>query len=295
MKWSNEQLVLAIQLYMKSPLELLKTKLELKRYSPNTIETYVSMFKGFVLYFKDNKEDNWDEKDAQEYLEYLVRTRKISRSYQNQCINAIKFYLEHVCGRPRNTYYFDRPQKQNRMPKTMHPDEIKRLFAQVHNLKHKTMLFIIYAGGLRISEACKLRVRDIDSKNMFIRVRAAKGQKDRSTLLSKTCLEHLREYWKEYKPKNFLFEGQYGGAYSPSSLRQVFNRAKYKARLDQDYTVHTLRHSFATQLVEQHVNLRYIQTLLGHNSSRTTEIYTHIAQMDLRKIESPLDKLNLKP
>ncbi len=110
---SNDQLVLNLNSCMKSPIELLETKLELKRYSPNTIETYVSMFKAFVHYFRDKKQDNWDEDDAREYLEYLVKTRKISRSYQNQCINAIKFYLEHVCGRPRNTYYFDRPQKKN--------------------------------------------------------------------------------------------------------------------------------------------------------------------------------------
>lgn len=184
-------------------------------------------------------------------------------------------------------------KKKIRLPKTMRPDEIKRLFAEVRNLKHKTMLFTVYSGGLRISEVCKLRITDIDSNNMFIRVRAAKGQKDRTTLLSKTCLEQLREYWRVYKPVDYLFPGQSGAAYTPGSLRQVFNRAKMEARLDKDYTVHTLRHSFATQLVEEHVNLRFIQTLLGHNSSKTTEIYTHIAQMDLRKIESPLDRLDL--
>ncbi|MEQ8360035.1 MAG: tyrosine-type recombinase/integrase [Cytophagales bacterium] len=289
---ADKELVLAIKMRMKSPLELLKSKLELKRYSPNTIDTYVSMFKSFILHFKDIKTDDWDENDAQEYLEYLVRTRKISRSYQNQCINAIKFYLEQVCGRPRNTYYFERPQKEQRLPKTMRPQEIKSLFAQVNNLKHRTMLYTIYSGGLRISEVCNLKINDIDSEKLFILVRAGKGQKDRTTLLSKNCLNLMRKYWKVYKPEHFLFPGQEGGAYSTSSLRQVFNRAKLKARLDNDYTVHTLRHSFATHLVEQHVNLRYIQTLLGHKSSKTTEIYTHVAQMDLRKLESPLDRID---
>ncbi|QNL22258.1 tyrosine-type recombinase/integrase [Hyphobacterium sp. CCMP332] len=264
----------------------------MKRYSSSTIETYTSMFKGFLKYFVKRKSTDWNEKDAQEYLEYLVRTRKISRSYQNQCINAIKFYLEQVCGKPRTTYYFERPQKQQRIPKVMNADEIRRLLSQVRNLKHRTMLFVVYSGGLRISEVCKLKINDIDSENMFIKIRAAKGQKDRTTLLSQKCLEQLRKYFKVYQPENYLFPGQYGGPYSPASLRQVFNRAKNQARLDNDYTVHTLRHSFATHLVEQHVNLRYIQTLLGHSSSRTTEIYTHIAQMDLRKIESPLDRID---
>ena len=228
------------------------------------------------------------------FLRYLVDERQISTSYQNQSINAIKFYYEQVLGGKRKFYFLDRPRKEKRLPVVLSEPEVVRIFAQVDNLKHKCLLMLIYSAGLRIGEALHLKVADIDSARGQVNIRGAKGNKDRVSLLSASLLPLLREYYQQYRPKKYLFEGMSGGKIlGPQCAGGAQAGGVQQAKIQKKVTLHTLRHSFATHLLENGTDLRYIQTLLGHNSSRTTEIYTHVSTKALRDIRSPLDKLNL--
>ncbi|MCY7352215.1 MAG: tyrosine-type recombinase/integrase [Cytophagaceae bacterium] len=185
------------------------------------------------------------------------------------------------------------PAKERQLPVVLNSDEITRIFAQLKNLKHRTVLMLIYSAGLRISEAINLKIKDIDSKRMQIRIEQSKGKKDRYTLLSQKALLLLREYYQEYKPVNYLFEGQDSPTYSAKSIQLILKRACEQAGIKKHVTVHTLRHSFATHLLENGTDLRYIQLLLGHESSKTTEIYTHLTTKGFDQIKSPLDSLDI--
>ncbi len=219
----------------------------------------------------------------------MIDKNDIGTSYQNQLINAIKFYYEHVLKRPRQVYYLERPKKEKRLPGVLSLNEVQCLLGKIRNTKHFAIISLIYSSGLRISELINLKISDIDSNRMHVRVVQSKGKKDRMTLLSEKMLNLLREYFKEYKPKYWLFEGQTGGKYSKSSIQKIFQRAKAKAGIRKYATIHTLRHSFATHLLEAGTDLRYIQELLGHGSSKTTEIYTHVSTRKLSGIRSPFD------
>ncbi len=226
-------------------------------------------------------------------MRYLVTERKVSTCYQNQSINAIKFYYERILGGQRKAYYIDRPRREKTLPTVLSEEEIIQILLSVENIKHKAILMTIYSAGLRISEAIHLKIKDIDSKRMQIRVEQGKGKKDRYTLLSVKTLKILRKYFSEYKPKIWLFEGQGGKQYATRSIQNILKMATARTDIKKHVTVHTLRHSFATHLLENGTDLRYIQNLLGHESSRTTEIYTHITTKGFDQIKSPLDKLNI--
>ena len=170
-------------------------------------------------------------------------------------------------------------------------DEVKAIMDATHNLKHKCLLGLIYSGGLRVGEAIKLKINDIDSKRMLIHIKGAKGKKDRYTLLSKGFLSLLRTYYKEFKPKVYLFEGQGNDQYSSSSAQSVLRRSVQVSGIKKKVTLHTLRHSFATHLLENGTDIRYIQELLGHNSPKTTMIYTHVTENSLKNINNPFDDL----
>jgi integrase/recombinase XerD len=277
---------------LKVPEEFIKT-LKLRQYSDKTIKTYVTMLRLYMGHYHERLLDDLQDEDIREYLLYIVDVRKVSQSYQNQAINAIKFYYEKVLLRPMNTYYLQRPRKASMLPSVLSEEEVVRLLRQVENLKHKTALSLIYSAGLRIGELINLKISDIDAGRSQIRIRQGKGKKDRVTILSVNILALLREYYREYRPKDWLFEGQYGGQYSAGSIQTVFRTAKETAGINKKATVHTLRHSFATHLLERGTDLRYIQELLGHQSSRTTEIYTHITQKGFRKIVSPFDNIDI--
>lgn len=183
-----------------------------------------------------------------------------------------------------------RPQKESKLPVVLSQDEVLRIFEAVDNLKHKTILMLIYSAGLRVGESVRLKIEDIDGDRKLIHLRGAKGKKDRYTLLSDVVLQLLREYFKEYKPKEFLFEGGGGRRYlSERSVQHVFERAVAATEIRKQVSVHSLRHSFATHLLEGGTDLRFIQEILGHNSSKTTEIYTHVSNKSLGAIVSPLD------
>ena len=268
-------------------------KLKIMRYSQSTIKSYSSNFEEFINYFhyKDIKEIT--EPEILEFLRYLVTERHVSSSYQNVSINAIKFYYEKVLGEGRKFYFVERPRKEKTLPVVLNKDEIGRMIKLTDNLKHKAILMLIYSAGLRVSEAINMRIEDVDSKRMLIHIKGAKGKKDRTSLLSEKTLVILREYYKLYRPQEYLFTGKYGGKYSAGSIQKIVKVAAEKAGIKKNVSTHTLRHSFATHLLEKGVNLRYIQSLLGHESSSTTEIYTHINSRSFDGIVSPLDDLEI--
>ena len=267
-------------------------KLLRKRYSPNTIKTYMSYMGAFAEDFRDRDLDSIRTEEINSYILDLIRTKNISPSQQSQRISAIKFYYEQVLGRKKQYYQLNRPKKERKLPLVLTEEEAERIFNHCNNLKHKCILMTLYSGGLRRSELINLEITDIDSKQMLIRITNSKGNKDRFTLLSETLLRHLREYIRYYRPNYWLFEGQGGGQYSATSIENIFRKALRKAKITKHATPHTLRHSFATHLLEQGVSIRYIQELMGHSSINTTEIYTHVSSRQLSKIKNPLDNLN---
>jgi integrase/recombinase XerD len=276
-----------------SEITKLEEILTLRRYSLNTIKTYKYCFRDFIHYYNRLSPDTISTAQIKAFMLYLVNVKGIASSTQNQYINAIKFYYEQVLQREAQNYYWERPKLRKKLPHVFTEEEIKLLLLSIENIKHRCILLTIYSAGLRISELVNLKISDIMTSQACIHIKDAKGKKDRYTLLSNQLLLLLRNYYKEYQPDYWLFEGPTGGRYSKSSIQKIFKRALKKSGILKPATVHTLRHSFATHLLERGVNLRYIQTLLGHSSSKTTEIYTHISNKDLSKISSPLDFLIL--
>jgi site-specific recombinase XerD len=281
-----------IKNYRNCPKNYIEKLVEL-RYSKNTIEVYTDMFEEFINYFEEHAIDDITAEMISGFMYYLANTRHVSTAYQNQSINAIKFYYEKVKHGERKTYYIDRPREEKFLPIVLSSEEMEKILNATHNLKHKAILMTIYSGGLRISEVVNLKIKDIDSKRMQIRVEQAKGKKDRYTILGKKTLEVLRKYIVEFKPDVWLFEGAKGEQYSPKSIQMILKNAVEKAGIKKRVTVHTLRHSFATHLLEAGTDLRYIQELLGHSSSKTTEIYTHMTTKGFNQIKNPLDDLNI--
>ena len=263
-------------------------KLIIKRYSKNTIKSYISAFETFMDHFAGIEIDSLSENDIRSYIRYLHREKK-SNSYINLAINCIKFYYEIVLGMPNRFYAVERPRKQRKLPKVISKAAVLAMIDQTNNHKHRCILSLLYSAGLRRSELLNLKLTDIDSQRMLIHVVQAKGNKDRYTLLSATVLRELRSYYKAWKPQTYVFEGAPGQPYSNASVAKIVNSASQKAGITQRVTPHTLRHSFATHLLENGTDLRYIQALLGHSSSKTTEIYTHVATNSFRMIKNPLD------
>lgn len=280
------------QSYFYCPESYLQ-KLELRRYSMNTVRTYISCFEKFMNDHKEYKLLEINEEMIKNYLSALIQKGK-SDSFINQMINSIKFYYEIVEGMPNRFYSVERPIKKQTLPKVLSKKEIKLIIANTNNIKHKCIVSLLYSSGLRRAELLNLKIEDIDSNRMVINVRGGKGKKDRITLLSQSVLNDLRIYFKEWKPKVYLFEGpKKRNPYAGSSVKRIIDNAAAKARIHKKVTPHMLRHSFATHLLEDGTDLRYIQTLLGHNSSKTTEIYTQVAINNIKAIKSPFDSLDL--
>ncbi|NQZ77525.1 MAG: tyrosine-type recombinase/integrase [Ekhidna sp.] len=263
-------------------------KLEIKKYSMNTARIYIQHFEKFLNHYKNEAPTMLDEGDIMRYLQVLVQEKR-SDSYINQSINAIKFYYEVVLEMPNRFYEVERPQKKEKLPEVLSKEQVQRMLEITQNIKHRCILSLLYSAGLRRAELLNLELKDIDSERMVIKINEGKGLKDRYTILGIKMLEELRTYYKAYKPKKYLFENGEGCQYSASSVGRVVKKAADKARIKKSVTPHTLRHSFATHLLENGTDLRYIQTILGHNSSKTTEIYTHVAVNSFRNIQNPLD------
>lgn len=274
-------------------LDKIASKLKLKGYSYSTQSTYLSQFKLFMDHYTGIDPATLTYDDIIKYLLYLIEKRGLGRSTQNQAINAIKFYYEVVLGDVRRTYYIDRPKKERRLPEILSQEEVVCLFDHAGNLKHRLMLMIIYCGGLRRSELLNLHISDIDVERKVMFIRGGKGHKDRQTILAERLIGDLERYINEYKPQYWLFEGISRGKYSATSLHKVFVRAQMAAGIRKEVSLHTLRHSFATHLLEAGTSTRYIQALLGHESPKTTEIYTHVTRFGMDKLRSPFDQLPL--
>ena len=267
-------------------------KLELKRYSKNTARAYISAFERFINHYATIKVDHLNEVDIRAYLKTLIG-EGLSNATLNLHINAIKFYYEIVRGMPHRFYEIERPRKVQKLPEVLSRMEVLSMLRNTQNIKHRCVLELLYSAGLRRGELIKLNIKDIDSKRMVITIRDAKGGKDRQTLLSSRLLIDLRIYYKEHRPTLRLFEGRGGGGYSGTSILEIVKQAAQRAGIAYKVTPHMLRHSFATHLLEDGVDLRYIQSLLGHKSTKTTEIYTHVATHNLCAIKNPLDSLYL--
>lgn len=269
----------------------LEKALVLKQYSASSIRTYKNMFTVFLSKFMERDLKEISKEEIEGFLYQLIKKNKISESYQNQIINAIKAFYEHVLKMPREYYTIQRPKKALSIPNVLSSSEVLKIIQAPKNLKHKAILTTIYSAGLRISEAINLRIRDIHSEEGYLYIKDSKGKKDRKTILSQQLLVLLRAYYKEYKPSYWLFEGQTGGQYTASSIRAVFRKAVKDTDSNPWATVHTLRHSFATHCIENNINMRHLQNMLGHSSPKTTEVYTKTIEINNKTIISPLDTL----
>ncbi len=287
----NYKLVLP-ELSKELNTELIKFRkwLQQKRLSDNTVNSYTEVTTFFLRYKTLKKVEHYSVKLIEQFNYDFIYKANRSVSYQNQCINGIKKFLLFK-NLEINPLDIERPKKVKQLPAVLSFEEIKAIFNNLTNLKHKTLLSLLYSGGLRIGEALNLKIEDIDSNRMLIHIKQAKGKKDRYTLLSSTFLKLLREYYLAYKPKIFLFEGQNGNKYSNASAQAVLKKALRKTKINKRVTLHTLRHSFATHLLENGTDIRYIQELLGHNSPKTTMIYTHVTNTSLNNIKNPFDEL----
>ncbi|MTB50750.1 tyrosine-type recombinase/integrase [Lewinella sp. W8] len=277
--------------HWEEALHRTEEQLRVQRYSWRTVKSYLSYLRRFFLDHPHHAVEEVNNELIRTYVISRAAEGNFSESTQNQLLNALKFWLEQIEGREK-VFYQLRPKKRRSLPKVLSVEEIERLFGAVENLKHRCILKIIYGGGLRLSEVVSLRLVDINSDRMQIFVHDAKGKKDRYTTLPKSLLSELRLYYAEYRPDYWLFEGQQGGQYSVRSVQALFKRAVKKSGVNPYATVHTLRHSYATHLLEQGVSLRHIQELLGHASSETTEIYTHVSSRERSRIVSLLDRIS---
>lgn len=288
----GEALIKNIHPCNRVAFERYRQQLVLAAYSPSTLRIYLAEFAHLLIILKSNPVDDLSSDRLRDYFLYCVQKLSYSESKMNGKINAIKFYFEKVLHRPRMFFDIPRPKKNKTLPRMLSKAEVKRLFTVVKNQKHLLMLKLCYGMGLRVSEIIALRISHIDSDRMRVLVAGAKGKKDRYTNLPHSILPLLRQYYRDYKPTDFLFEGQYGGAYSVRSVQAVFKKALTAAAVNKKLGIHGLRHSYATHLLESGADIRFIQELLGHHSIKTTQVYTHVTQPASDKITSPLDDLN---
>lgn len=277
-------------------LERVRDGLTLRGYSARTRKLYLGHLRRFLAWCQRGRAPTTDPEElasgAQQYLLQLIKERQVSRSYQNQVVSALRFLCESVLDQPALALSIPRPRKESKLPEVLSPSEVGRLLARARNPKHRAVLMLLYSAGLRVGEVVRLRPSDLDVERGLVRVRKAKGSKDRYTLLAQRAVEAVRLYLDAYPPQEWLFPGARPGRHlTVRSVQRVVERAARAAGLAKHVTSHTLRHSFATHLLESGTNLRIIQELLGHQSPRTTQLYTHVAKSTLQSVRSPLDNL----
>jgi len=275
----------------KALIEDYTQKLNIQNYSQQTVVSYLSALNKFIDYIKLNQIKKIDDKTIQDYLNFCKTKKYYSLSSMKQAYSAIKFLYQKVLLKefPKSLRFSFR--KEEKLPNVLSVEDVKSIFQHTINQKHKALLLTIYSAGLRISELLNLKIKDVDFNRLTITIRASKGRKDRVVMLSQKLAPILKQYINEYIPRQFLFENPKGGKYSATSIRSFFKRSLIKAKIPIPATVHTLRHSFATHLLEQGTDIRHIQELLGHKKLETTQIYTHITKASLHKLKSPLDKI----
>jgi len=281
----------------KKALQSLVTELELKSYSESTIRTYKKEFSLFLAILNQREAKNITAAELKRYMHYCALVLQLSENSLHSRLNALKFYYEQVLRKDKFFFEIPRPKKQFQLPKVLGEYEIGKLFTALENKKHKAILFTAYSAGLRVSEVVGLRLKDIDSDRMQIFVFNSKGKKDRYVMLSPVLLDILRNYLGSCRPRprQYLFEGmEPGEPMSSRTAQSIFIEAKEKAGIKKDLSFHSLRHSFATHLLEKGVDIKYIKDLLGHFSINTTTRYLHVRRENLVNIMSPLDDIFLK-
>ncbi|MBI9073533.1 MAG: site-specific integrase [Melioribacteraceae bacterium] len=274
-------------------IESFNKKLVIENYSDQTIKNYLSALKLFLEWIEKLMVEKVTEKEIEEYLFYCKNKKKYSFSSMKQIIATIRYLYLNVFNKPIPKALDLKLRKPTILPNVLSVSDISKILSVTSNIKHKTILLLIYAAGLRLGELLELKIGDIDSDSMRIHIREGKGKKDRYIMLSENVLVLLREYFKIYNPKEYLFEGQKEGKYCSKSVQNIFKNALKKSEIKKKATVHTLRHSFATHLLDEGTDIRYIQELLGHKRLETTQIYTHVSSYSINKIKSPADKLKI--
>jgi len=265
--------------------------MRVRKYSDNSIKTYISLIRQ-VSKFHNLSPSKISYQQIKDYLDFRIRKDHISNSTINQVISGFKVLFVYVLKRQWNKIEISRPKREVKLPVVFSVEEINKLLYTTKNLKHKAIFALTYSSGVRLNELCHLRIRDIDSSRMQIRVVNGKGRKDRYTILSKRALEILREYFKKYSPSDYLFYGHdKKKAICGGTVQRALKKNLKNVGIIKDAHFHTFRHTFATHLLEQSVNIKVIQILLGHTSIRTTIIYTHLVNFDVSKIKSPLDNI----
>ncbi len=265
-----------------------------RRYSPRTIDAYTECLRIFFNYHSQKDILEIDNGDVSDFNRHYILERKLSATYQTQFIKAIQLFYEKIPRKKLILAEIERPRKGRFLPRVLSKEDVGRIIGSTTNLKHRAMLSMIYACGLRRSELLNMKIADVDSKRKVIVIRRGKGDKDRIVPLSEKILTMLREYFKLYRPQTWLFEGQTPNTpYSEGSLQKVFMQAKERAGIKVSFTLHCLRHCYATHLLEAGTDLRYIQELLGHKHCSTTEIYTHVSTRSIQQIKSPFDDLDI--
>ena len=269
-----------------------KNYMNYRRYSQNTIKTYSDALDVFFRFFQNKTIESLTKEDLIQFNTEYILKKNLSSSYQNQVINAIKLFYRNRFNRSMEVDYIQRPRREKRLPNVLSKNEVKTILEAPTNIKHRAMLSLIYACGLRRSELLNLTLKDILSDRNLLFIRQSKGKKDRVIPIGNKLIEMLRDYYKAFKPKTWLFDGQFPNTkYSEKSLENVLKQSLTKAKITKKVRLHWLRHSYATHLLESGTDLRYIQELLGHSSSRTTEIYTHVSTKNVQHIRSPFDDL----
>lgn len=262
------------------------------RYAKSTIETYSDAVKIFFRFFSDRSIDSFEANDITFFNNEYILKYGYSASYQNQVVNAVKLFFKVVENTKMEIEAIERPRREHRLPNVLSKEEVKLILQSLDNKKHVAMLSLIYACGLRRSELLNLTLKDIHSERNLLMINQSKGKKDRVVPISDKLISLLRAYYLEHKPKKWLFEGQLPlSQYSERSLELVLKKSVTLAKIKKPVTLHWLRHSYATHLMESGTDLRYIQELLGHKSSKTTEIYTHVSTKSIQQIKSPFDDL----
>jgi integrase/recombinase XerD len=275
-------------------LDMLTWYLDENRYSPRTRESYLAMLEFFFRYFSPKEPQDITEEEISKFLYDFIIRLGYSATYQNQMVSAIKVYYT-IAGKGKvDPEFLERPRRRRSLPKVLSKEEVSSILNSSGNLKHKLLLWIIYSCGLRRSEVTNIRLTDMDHERNILHIREGKGMVDRFVPVPDKVWVKVEEYTRAYKPREYLFEGQTGGRYSSESVYHVFKEAMFKAGIKKDVGVHSLRHSYATHLHENGLDIRYIQELLGHKSSRTTEIYTHVSRRNLIQVRSPIDDLDVK-
>jgi integrase/recombinase XerD len=276
---------------MSTLREQMLTDLQLRGITPRTQTAYLREVGNLEKYFKKSPEELGEE-EVKEYLVHMLEDRGLSSGTYKYYAAGIKFLYRTTLNRGEVVEKIKYPKAKIKLPVVLDLSEVRTMLSVMENLKHRAVLTITYSAGLRVSETAHLKVTDIDSKRMMVRVRQGKGGKDRYTILSKTTLECLREYWRAYRPKDWLFEGQKEGSHiCYTSIRNIFVEAKERAGITKPVGPHSLRHAFATHLIEAGTSLHHVQLLLGHKSPKTTTVYLHVSKMNLAQVCSPLDSI----